>query len=296
MVSNVCLYYTIKVFFEQLESYEVLPCEPLHDVNNHIENLNIELPRHLKKEEKMLMEEVISLTFERKETKRGVDYRKSLIKVTIALNGKINNDVYQILLSFCEIQHILYLEEANRTIENILRLHNQILLHSCLLKYVVGANPKGLTSRCFYGKYFHAIVCHSSSMYRIISGKSANTEQEERVFNTLKTITGNTSNHHPDHVLLNSIIRLQVREEVNAQEGRIQNDVRKLANGLPKKSNTIIPFWMIDMYEWDWQCHFEKIADFPLEECWWLENDGGIMFLDSKKNLESKCQPHHFRS
>ena len=128
--------------------------------------------------------------------------------------GKINNDVYQILLSFREIQHILYLEEANRTIENILRLHN--LLHSWLLKYVVGPNPKGLTSRCFYGKYFHAIVCHSSS----VSGKSANTEQEEHVFNTLKTITGNTSNHHPDHVLLNRIIRLQVREEVNSQEGR----------------------------------------------------------------------------
>ena len=238
-------------FFEQLESYEVLPCEPLHDVKNHIENLYIELPLHLKKEEKKLMEEFISLSFERKETKRGVDCRKSLIKLTIALNRKINDNVYKILLSLCEIQHILYLEEANRTIENILRLHNQILIHSCLLKYVVGPNPKGLSSRCFYGKYFHAIVCHSSIMFRIVSGKSANTEQEERVFNTLKNITSNTSNHHPEHVLLNSIIRLQVREDVNAQEGRIQNDVQKLADGLPKKCNTIIPFWIIDMYEWD---------------------------------------------
>ena len=69
-------------FFEQLESYEVLPCEPLHDVINHIENLYIELPLHLKKEEKKLMEEFISLSFERKETKRGVDCRKSLIKLT----------------------------------------------------------------------------------------------------------------------------------------------------------------------------------------------------------------------
>ena len=57
---------------------------------------------------KKLMEEVISMTFERKETKRGVDYRKSLIKLTTALNGKVNNNVYQILLSLCEIQHILY--------------------------------------------------------------------------------------------------------------------------------------------------------------------------------------------
>ena len=68
-------------------------------------------------------------------------------------------------------------------------------------------------------------------------------------------------------MLLNPIIRLQVREEVNAQEGRIQNDVRKLADGLPIKCYTIIPFLVIDMYEWNRQWHRKKIADFLLEEC-----------------------------
>ena len=133
-------------------------------------------------------------------------------------------------------------------------------------------------------------------MLRIVSGRSANTEQEERVFNTLKTIANNTSNHHPDHVLLNSMIRLQVREEVIPQEGRMQDEVRKLANGLPIKSNTIIPFWIIDMFEWVWQSHLEKIADFILEECWWVETDEGIMFNDLNKNLKTKYHPHHFRS
>ena len=112
------------------------------------------------------MEEFISLTFEGKETKRGVDYPKGLIKLT--LNSKIKNDVYQILLSLCELP-------PNTTF--------------FVLPQVVGTNPKGLTSRCLYGKYFHAIVCHSSIMFRIMSGKSANTEQVGRVFNTLKTIT-----------------------------------------------------------------------------------------------------------
>ena len=97
----------------------------------------------------------------------------------------------------------------------ILRLHNQILLHLCLLKYVVATNPKGLTSHCFYGNYFYAIVCHSLILFRIMSGKLANTEKKEYVFNTLKPITSNTSSQHPDHFLLNSIIRLQVRELVN---------------------------------------------------------------------------------
>ena len=69
-----------------------------------------------------------------------------------------------------------------------------------------------------WGKYFHALVCHASIMYRITSGKAANVEQEERVFNTLKNITNTTSNQHPEHVLLNNMIRMQVRDEINLSE------------------------------------------------------------------------------
>jgi len=42
---------------------------------------------------------------------------------------------------------------------------------------------------------------------------SASTEDEERAFNFLKEISKHTSNHHAENVLLNSFIRLQVRDE-----------------------------------------------------------------------------------
>ena len=281
--------------FPLLDNYEVLGCEPLHDVTNHIDNLYMELPHHLNKSEKKMMEEIIFLSFERKDTKRGIDYRKSLLKLTIYLKGKINNDVYRILLTMCEIQHP-FADETKRTVENILRLQNQIFIHTCLLKCVVGKNLKVLTCRCFYGKYFHALMCHTSVIYRIISGKAVNTEQEERFFNSLKTITNSTSNYHPDHIILNNLIRLQEGEEVCKGEGRMQHEVRKLSDGLPSKHDSMIPFWMIDMFEWEWQTHLEKISDYILEGCWWKETSDGVMFHDVNMNLKTKKQVHHFRS
>ena len=134
-------------------------------------------------------------------------------------------------------------------------------------------------------------------MYRITSGKAANEEQEERVFNTLKNITSTTSNQHPEHVLLNNLIRVQVREEINLSElTKQQHEVRKLCQSLQKKCNTTIPFWVNDKYAGEWQAHLELVADYINEDGWWRETDDGIMFLDYGKNENYEYKPHHFRS
>ena len=117
-----------------LEHYEILGCEPLHDIKHHIENMYAELPHHLNKAEKKLMEETIQLSLEHKDIKRGIDYRTSLIKLNTSLRGKIDTDVFKILSTLYEIQDILYAGEMERTVENILRLHNQVFLHACLIK------------------------------------------------------------------------------------------------------------------------------------------------------------------
>ena len=117
-------------------------------------------------------------------------------------------------------------------------------------------------------------------MYRIISGKTGHAEQEERVFHTLKHITSTISNQHPEHVLLNNMIRMQVREEMNLSElTKQQHEVRKLCHSLQEKCNTIIPFWVIDKYAREWQAHLEIVVGYINEDCWWTETDGGIMFL-----------------
>ena len=52
----------------------------------------------------------------------------------------------------------------------------------------------------------------------MFSGRSANTEEEEATFNTLKTFTNLTSNHHPQNVIFNSLVHLQANEILAAGE------------------------------------------------------------------------------
>ena len=123
--------------------------------------------------------------------------------------------MYKILTTLCEIQRILYAGEKERNAESVLRLHNMTFIHACLIREVIGSNVKTITERDLWGKYSHALIYHSPIMYRIVSGKSANAAQGERIFNTLKQITRTTSNQQPDSTLLNNIIRLQVRDQFN---------------------------------------------------------------------------------
>ena len=279
-----------------INKYEILPCEPLHDVKGHISNLYEELIHHVNKQEKEILQNLILLSFEGKDCKRGVDYRKSIVKLVIALDGKIDKQVYNIFSTMCNIQALLYYDESKRTVENILRLNNQIFLHIIFLKEVVGMKPVSLTTKKMYGKYYHALIAHSHLMLRLISGKSTNTEEEERTFNTLKSITASSSNHHPDHVILNSIIRLQCKQDFeDGYHKKEQNIISKLSQSL-KIQNSEIPFWIIEQYPWEWQSHLERIPDYLLESCWWIETNEAIVFKDTENNQKSLLTPHHFRS
>ena len=147
-----------------LEYYEILRYEPLHDVKHHMENMNVELPHHLNQTAKKLMEETIQLSLERKEIKRGIDYRKSLIKLNVSLRGKIDANVFKTLSTLCEIQDVLYAGKMERTVENILRFRNQVFLHACLIRELVGSKAKSLTNRVLWGKIL-ACNCLSFTSY-----------------------------------------------------------------------------------------------------------------------------------
>ena len=203
-----------------LELYEILPCEPLHDVKGHIQNLFEEIPYRTKKEK--LLQNTIDHVMGGKNCNRGVDYRVGLIQLVVLLRDKIDDDIFNIFETMCEIQEVLYSGESKRSVEMILRLQNQSFLHMMLLKKIVKDKPLSpkLTKKKFYGKYLHALIAHAPMLLRMVSGKSINTEEEERTFNSLKTITTSTTNFHPDfihpdHVILNGIIRYQAKGDFN---------------------------------------------------------------------------------
>jgi len=65
-----------------LDCYDILLCEPLHDVSGHIKNLFVELPLHMDKEHRKLFKDSVQAAFGGKDSKRGCDYRLALVLLT----------------------------------------------------------------------------------------------------------------------------------------------------------------------------------------------------------------------
>ena len=251
------------------------------------------------------LEESIKLTFEGKEVKRCVDYRAPLLKVTHLMKGKLPDDFQVILDTLAEIQEILYSYDEQRSSRTVLRLYNLTFWHAVMLKIVLGTQMKSLTTRKYYGKYFHGLISHSPLQHCLMSGASMNTEDEERVFNKMKRITNTTSSKHPGHVIGNAYIRLQEEKEVSSNDETIvQNHLREISrlfDIMDKLPNSFFPFELIKTYASAWQAHLERISDFMLcgEGVLWTQDENGITFHDSPGEPEHKPEGpalHHFRS
>ena len=199
-----------------LQDYEILPVEPCLDIPGHIKNVYTELPHHLNQNEKEILEHAINTSFAKKDTKRSVDYRKSIISVTTYCRGKIFSFAQLLLETLVNIQMLLYAGENKRNQKHIFRLNNLNLLHFLLCKIVTGKNLKVLSFRKFFGSYLHALIPHAGLQIRIVSGMTAFDESEERLFQQAKSITKQASNNQPGNIISNIILRSQVEEELKA--------------------------------------------------------------------------------
>ena len=151
-----------------LEHYEILPCEPMHSLGGHIKNLYEELKYHINPIEKQVLTTTITASFSGKEAKRVADYRLGLVDICISVKNKINERIYNICLSLCEMQQILYQLESERSPKLIFRYHNIKFLHALQLNEVA-KNIKKLTIRKLFGQYYHALIHHAPDQLRIIS-------------------------------------------------------------------------------------------------------------------------------
>lgn len=287
-----------------LAKYEILPTEPLHDVGHHIENVITEFPHHLKESEKKVFDECTEMCLGNKESKRGVDYRAAVIKTTSYLSqtDSVSAKALQVLETLTEIQRILYSQEKDRCPQTILRYYNQAWYHAILLKEFI-QKPKKLTYRKMFGVYFHDLTAHGGLMLRIVSGQTANTEEEERIFNHIKKITKHTSNYSTGQIIPNLLLRLQAEKEMGSREDvqKQQSFISILSKSLPPKKNTTIPIAVIKKHQQQWQAHLEHISDFllPGEGVWWHRHGDYIEFHDvsgSPSSNESGPELHHFRS
>ena len=283
-----------------LDKYEILVNEPLHDISNHIKNIQVELPNHLDKELKVKIHDVILSSFNGKEAKNSSDYRKSLLMITNwFLQHHKHHFALKILTTLSEIQEILYLPEIDRTPVTILRLIITCFKHAMLLKIHIDGNVKSLTERKMFGIYYHSLIRHSAEQYRLFSGRTTNTEKEEAMFNPLKTYTKLTSNHQPDNVISNSIIRVQATNIINSgKENHNTNEsyLHQLYKPIKEKSeNHLITFDWILKYPFQYQTMLMQMADYLIDESkWWEETEDGVLFFDLKNQNQKRLT--HFRS
>ena len=288
-----------------LQDYEILPCEPLHDVGHHIENVFTELPFHLKEQEAKAIEESMDLCLGSKDSKRTADYRSALVKTAgyIMQHHIMSDKPLAIINSLVEMQRILYAPDSQRSPSLILRYCNQSWLHSILLAELV-QKPKKLTRRKLFGVYFHNLSAHASLMLRLISGQASNAEQQERMFNHVKRITRSTSNYHAEQIIPNLFVRLQAEKEMSLHSDDVsqqQAEISYLTRSLPPPANTKISFSFIQRYRGAWQAHLQRISDFLLEGkgVWWKRDGKNIVFndvVDCPSIADHGPQLHHFRS
>ena len=281
-----------------LENYEIVPVEPLHAVKGHITNLYEEIPYHLDRKEKTLFEEAIKTSFAGKEAKRGCDYRKSLIDCTAFLRYKIDPEYHELLQQLCEIQEICYGNELQRTVASIYRFLNLTFVHAVSVHKLLG-KPRSLTSRKLFGQYFHSLCIHAPELYRITSLTSINAEDEERSFTFFKG-TATSSNHHPENVIRNAFIRLQVREDYLDQTTYNGNVMHKVTTSKNKnlvmgvRKDTELEYEFISNHPRLYQSHLERISDYLLLDDSWEKKQSGVVFKDVSKIYEN-TQKAHFR-
>ena len=96
-----------------LANYEITLVEYMRDIANHIDKILVELPNHLKSEDKVKMIELLAVLNKEKETKCCYDKQKILLQVTKSLQYKIDGNVYKLLRTQCEIQRLLRLHNAS---------------------------------------------------------------------------------------------------------------------------------------------------------------------------------------
>ena len=251
-----------------LENYEILPAEPLHDVGHHIENVLTELPHHLEDKERQIFEDCVSACLDGKDSKCGVDYRAALLKITAysQQNKSLSETPILILETLTEMQRILYCEEEKRNPRLILRYYNQSWYHAILLKFFL-KHPKKLTTRKLFGAYFHDLTAHAGCMLRLVSGQAANAGEEERMFHHIKQITKRTGNYSNDQVIPNIMVCLQAEKQMAKREDASKQDVHisTLSKALSPLHNTRFPISVIRKFEREWQAHLQEISDFLLE-------------------------------
>ena len=273
-----------------LDHYTILPCEPLHDLKGHLNNLLSNISSLLTDQLKTDVHDLIQRTVYWKDSGHtGADMRVGLLRVYHVLlkaaeSGTLNDSdgVLNLIRTAVCISDILYSPPEERTPRNILRFYNACWFHHELC---VSLFPSLIGSK-FFGLYFHSLLTHAPLQFEIVCLRSVNTEANERLFHSVKSVAEKCTNRHPSNVIPKVLMHVQAKElegnligtPSDSQDHRVSQE----AKGLPPHVGTIFSRVFVEKHASSFQAHSERISTFllPGRGVWWERDDENIMFKD----------------
>ena len=115
----------------------------------------------------------------------------------------------------------------------------------------------------------------------------------ERLFGQARTIAESCSNHHPENVIPQIMLRLQAKQERNATLLSVRygdTQVSHVAKNLPQLPGTTMKVSYIKKREDSWRLHLQRIGRFLTagEGVWWEHTSTGFHFRDGDADRDSQ--------
>lgn len=272
-----------------IPNYEILALEPLHDISNVVQNVILELPKHIKDTQaKKDFEHFSQTTIGDKNQIKGSDARLFLVKLAKFADNlyrvsKIPESIMHMINSLVDITNICYSQYESRSPKQVLRLYNQCFLFAINCRNIIG-QPSNMTTRRFFGSHFHSLTVHAPETLRLFNLRTIVTEHEERIFGDLRRISENTTNRKAETVCDNAVLRFNCHQKSKIDSLVIQEStITRQAHLLPAKQRSQIPFNILTSRPNLVQAHLERISDFllPGEDVWWhKDQDQNLVFHD----------------
>ena len=245
-----------------LQKYEVIDCEPLHDMKGHLYNLLPEIPpiRYKTKGIWSLFEGCCHLKLQQ---------------------NQVNKFVLDLLETIVRVSELLYSFDHKRTpkLYNVSWYHHELC---CKLL----SSPKNQTRQHLFGIYLHDLVVHAPPIYQQVCLRSMNAESQEHLFSQAKHIGLRATNRTPENVLPTILICMQAKQKVSSCQESIQKQdsmVSVAASGIGRYRGTFISNSFILERLSSWQAHLMRISGYLKngEGVWWERTENGFLYHDS---------------
>lgn len=220
------------------------------------------------------------------------------------LNRPVDKEILLLVETAVRISELLYMEDVDRNPRNILRLYNCTWIHHELCRKLITTLHGSMTYTKLFGLYLHALVVHAPQQLEIISLRSVNTENQERIFEQARRSATASSNRHPNNILTTIILRLQAKAAFRTKTDAAQaanSIVARAGKEVPKYKGTILTTDFLNGRIRSWQSHLMRISHYllPGKGVWWDESTSGFHFFDGEDDATTHPEgPHlrHYRS